>query len=177
MATFQPPLYRLTRISVPALLFVAFFNGTNAEPTQSVAAVAPPTNVVLTIVVGESAPVAPSVGAATLTGTDISWNDIKDYTMEMRSQFLAGLQRMEARLSIQYSELTAKRAAVKSTTSAKNLDQALNELSSAQFFLKTMGELLSRTTPQAWEQQKAKVGLVWMKSQEAYFKGKNHPTS
>lgn len=174
MATIHTSIDRFTNVSVAALFCAAF-----ATVSYSATAPLPPTNATVTIMVGETEPVA-AAQPASMTSAEaasIGWSDIKDYTAEKRSQFLAGLQRMEAKVSAQLSELTAKRATLKTTTSRKELDHALNELSNAQFFLKTMGELLSRATPQTWEQQKAKVGLAWTKSQEAYAKAQTRTTS
>ena len=109
--------------------------------------------------------------------TSIGWADLKDYTSERRVEFLAGLQRLEARVKAQINELTARRATLKATLPAKDLDHALNELSNAQFAMKTLRELLGRATPQTWEQTKAKVGLVWTKSQAAYAKAQARTTS
>ena len=180
MATIHTPLDRFTNLSVSAFLFVASATAGYAESRQSSPPLLPPTAAAVTITVEESGPAASAVQFTTATSsetTPFSWSDIKDCTAEMRGQFLAGLQRMEVRVNAQLSELTAKRATLKTAANTKNLDHALNELSNARFFLKTMGERLSRATPQTWEQQKAKVGLAWTKSQAAYAQAKTHTTS
>lgn len=153
-------------LGVAALVFGTFaLSGYTAAPL-------PPTTATVAITVEETGPAGPVESTAMVSADSApnGWSDIKDYTPEKRSQFLAGLQKMEAKVNAQLNELAAKRSGLKDTAKRKGLDQALNELSEARFFLKTMGEGLNRTTAQTWEQMKAKVGLAWTKSQEAYAK-------
>ena len=123
---------RFTNLSVAALVFAAIASAGLAE--QNPAAPLPPTNATVTITVGDtesSALVQPMISAdAAASG----WSDIKDSTTGNRAQFLAGLQRMEAKVNAEFNELTAKRPALKNMTKAKELDQALAALSNARFF-------------------------------------------
>lgn len=105
------------------------------------------------------------------------WIDIKDCTYDMRAQFFAGLARLEARVEQQVAELTAQRAAMTSTTYTEAWDIAMKEMTDARSYLKSMGAELRKATPETWDQQKEKVGLAWVRAQEAYREVKSSTTS
>jgi hypothetical protein len=105
------------------------------------------------------------------------WGDIKDCTYDMREQFFAGLKQLEARVDVQIGELTAERAAMKSTTDTKNWDFAMKEMNDSRSYLKSVGEELSKASTETWTQQKETVGLAWVRTQEAYDKVKSSTTS
>jgi hypothetical protein len=106
-----------------------------------------------------------------------TWADIKDLTYETRAHFFAGLKQLEARVDEQVSELTAKRAAMKGTTDTKDWDFAMKEMSAARSYLKSTGEELGNATRETWDQQKDKVGLAWVRTQDAYAKVKSSTTN
>ncbi len=54
------------------------------------------------------------------------WTGIKDITFDTRAAFFTGRARLEARLDAQISELTARRAAMKSDANTKDWDFAMN---------------------------------------------------
>jgi hypothetical protein len=117
-----------------------------------------------------AAPASPDVASA-------DWMDIKDCTYDMRDQFFAGLKRLEARVDAQISELTAKRAAMKSTTDTRDWDFAMKEMENARSALKSLGEELHKATPETWGQENDKVGQAWVRTQDAYGKVKSSTTS
>jgi hypothetical protein len=121
-----------------------------------------------------------TVQVAAVASTDVAfagWMAIKDCTYDMRAQFFAGLIRLEARVDGEIGELTAKRAAMKSTANTKDWDFAMKEMEDARSYLKSVGEELVKATPETWEQEKEKVGQAWVRAQEAFAKVKSSTTS
>jgi hypothetical protein len=117
---------------------------------------------------------------ATTASPDVDsakWSDIKDDSFDMRAQFLAGLNQMEAKVDDQDSALTAKRATMKSTTDTKDWDFAMKEMEDARSYLKSMNEDLSKATPETWNQEKDKVGQAWARTQKAYENVKSSTTN
>jgi hypothetical protein len=105
------------------------------------------------------------------------WIDIKDCTYDTRAQFLAGFNRLQARVDEQIRSLSARRAAMTSTADTKDWDFAMKEMGDARSNLKSMGEELRKATPETWDQEKDKVGQAWVRTQEAYDKVKSSMTS
>ncbi len=163
--------------------FIILATAIAAAEAESIAAtppvILPPTNAVVMISISDDSSVTPSPNAATSQpdSTPNTWMDIKDCTSEMRGQFFAGLKRLEIILNNQIADLRAKRASQPGTSDAAALDAAIREIGNSRFFLIALGEALSRSTPETWEQQKAKVGIAWVKSQAAYTKINPYPTS
>jgi hypothetical protein len=114
--------------------------------------------------------------AANAEAAPVQWNEFKDISYDMRAQCFAGLARLEARVDSQVTELTAKRAAMTSTTDTKDWDFAMKEMSDARAYLTSMGDELNKATPETWAQQKDKVGQAWVRTQEAYGKVKSSTT-
>ena len=112
-----------------------------------------------------------TVQVATTASPDVAsarWSGIEDDTFDMRAQFLAGLNEMEARVDDQASALTTKRAAMKNTTDTKDWDFAMKEMEAARSYLKSMNEELNNATPETWNQEKDKVHQAWARTQKAY---------
>lgn len=126
-----------------------------------------------------SEPAAPVPLAATASpgAADVQWDDIKEYTFEMRDPFFAGLKRLEAKVDDQIRELIAKRATMKGTTTTREWDFAMKEMESARSYLKSVGAELSKASRDTWGQEKDKVGRAWVSTQEAYGKVKSSTTS
>jgi len=95
----------------------------------------------------------------------------------MRAQFFAGFTRLEARVDDQIRRLTARRAAMTSTTDTREWDFAMKEMGDARTYLKSMGAELRTATPETWNQQKDKVGQAWVRTQDAYGNVKSSTTS
>lgn len=139
--------------------------------------VLPPTHAVVTMTVVEAAPSAsPAFGFTTVARPDVDsarWNEIKDQSYASRPRFIAGLKQMEQRVGDQLNELRMNRASIKVSSANPNADLAIRELGYARSYLKYMGEELNKATPQNWNQQKAKVGEAWVRTQEFYAMGKS----
>jgi len=126
---------------------------------------------------GEASP-PPAAGAAVgPTAASARWSDIKDCTYDTRALFFAGLKQLEARVDGQLGELTARRAAMTSTTDTKNWDFAMKEMGDARSSLKSVGDELRKATVETWTQQKDAVGLAWERTQAAYDKVKSSTTN
>jgi hypothetical protein len=173
---------RFINLITAAFGFAAFSTAGCAEKEKMAEAPLPRAKVVATTTVTTPGPgpttAVPVAATATASPEVVSaqWIDIKDYTYDMRVQFFAGLKRLEARVDDQIRELTAKRAAMKSTTDTKGWDFAMKEMGDARSYLKSMGEELSKATPETWDQEKDKVGQAWVRTQEAYDKVKSSTT-
>jgi hypothetical protein len=112
-------------------------------------------------------------GPSTADGSNINppqWANIEGFTYEMKAQCLDDLKTLEAELASQISRLTAKRAAMKSTTDTKEWNLAMKEMENAEDYLKFTVAKLGHATPETWEQEKEKVHQAWLRTQEAYAK-------
>jgi hypothetical protein len=158
-----------------------FLTAAYAENQKIASAILPPTMAVVTIAVIDSKPGSASILQATATSspeaTSAVWADIKDCTYDLRAQFFAGLDRMEARVDREIARLTDTRAAMKSTANTADWDFAMKEMVDARSNLKSMDEELHKATPETWAQEKDKVGRAWVRTQEAYDKVKSSMTS
>lgn len=134
-------------------------------------------------VVKPTAPVAslapvPAAPVATPAPAPGQWVDLKDHTYDQRVSFLAGLKGLEARVDEQIRELVAKRAVMAaSNISTKDWDFAMQEMGSARTNLKSTSDEMARASREAWDQQKDKVGLAWVRTQDAYAKVKASTTT
>ncbi len=165
---------RFTRLVTAAFVLAAFPTAGCAEKEKTAEATMPPAKAVTAAAPATTVPVAaqPSPDIA-----PVQWTDIKDSTFDMRVQFFAGLKKLELRVDDQISELTARRAAMKSSADTKDWDFAMKEMVNARSYLKSTGEDLNKATPETWAQQKDKVGLAWVRTQEAYGKVKASTTA
>ena len=171
--------FRLTHL-VSAAFGLAAFSATGctgkdriAEAPLTPATAVKPT---ATIAVPES---TNPVQVATTASSDVGfrpWVDIENLTYDKRSEFFAGLKRLEARVDVQIGELKAIRAAMKNTDTTQDWDFAMKEMGDAGSYLKSMGEEAGKATRQTWDQQKDKVGQAWKRTQAAYEKVKASTT-
>ena len=161
---------RVTFLFTTAFALAAFSSAGCAEKQNT--AEAPAAKAVAKTPAPEAAPVAPVVAPAEATPAVITtqWQDIKDCTFDTRGQFFAGLKQLEARLDVQLAGLADRRAAMPSTANTKDWDFAMKEMGNARSYFTAMGEEASKATPETWAQQKDKVGLAWVRTQEAYGK-------
>jgi hypothetical protein len=166
-------------IITAAFGLAAFSTAGCAEKEKIAEAPLPPAKEVATTTAAVPGPTT-TVQVAAIASPDAAsaqWTDIKDYTYDMRAQFFAGFKRLEAMVDGQISELTAKRATMKGTTDTKDWDFAMKEMEEARSYLKSMGEELSKATPETWAQEQDKVGQAWVRTQDAYGKVKSSTTS
>ena len=161
--------------SFPSLLVAAFgcaaFSSAGCAEKEATAAAAPPP--------AQAAPAA-SVTTPTpdsVTAVEPKWSDIKDDTFAMRDPFFAGLKLLEARVDGQIDQLTAKRATMKDTTGTREWDFAMKEMVNARSALKSMGEDLAKAGPETWDEQKDRVGVAWVRTQDAFGKVKASTTN
>jgi hypothetical protein len=131
-----------------AILSVAVFTAVGGAPQAKPAAAADP--------VVAAAPVA-----------DARWSDIEFTTFELRAKFFTGLDRLEVQLDNQILALKAKRATMKGTTSTKDWDWAMKEMDNSHAYLTAMGKELAQAGPDTWNQMKDRVGLAWVRTQNA----------
>jgi hypothetical protein len=108
----------------------------------------------------------------------VQWAEIKDYTYDMRASFLSGLKGLEARVDEQMAELAAKRATMDANnTSTKDWDFAMQEMNNARTHLKSAIGEMAQASRETWDQQKDKVGVAWIRTQDAYAKVKSSTTT
>ncbi len=167
--------HRISNLVTAAFILAAFSTAGCAEKKTSEATLPPVKDAVATTPGPTAAvPVTATIGP---DASSTRWADIKDRTYDQRAQFFASLKQLVAKVDTQVSELTAKRAAMTSTANTKEWDFAMKEMVDARSYLKASGDELSKATPETWDQQKDKVGLAWVRTQDAYAKVKSSTTS
>lgn len=118
----------------------------------------------------ENQPPTPPAADET-AGPTARWSELKGYTYDRRDLFLSGLKGLEDRVNTQISELAARRATMDANnTRTKEWDFALQEMSSARTNLLSTSDEMAKATRDTWDQQKDKVGLAWVRTQDAYAK-------
>jgi hypothetical protein len=159
---------RVTSFVAVAFSLAAFFTTGRAQNGNTAEASPPPA-------VLESA-TTPRV--ATKADANVTqWIEIQDFTYDMRAPFFVGLNQLEARVDRQVSRLIAKRATMNNaTTDTKDWDFAMKEMEDARSYLKSMGEELSKASPERWGQEKDKVRQAWVRTQNDYEKVKSSTT-
>ena len=105
------------------------------------------------------------------------WSDLKGYTYDQRDPFFTGLKGLETRVDAQITELVAKRASMDAgNISTKDWDFNMKEMVNARSNLKSTSSDMAKATRDTWDQQKDKVGLGWVRAQDAYAKVKSSTT-
>jgi len=77
----------------------------------------------------------------------------------------------------QVRELTARRAAMKSTANTKEWDFAMKEMNDARSYLRSVSDELRKASVETWNQQKETVGRAWVRTQAAYDAVKTSTTN
>lgn len=165
---------RISNLVTVALSLAAFSTACCTEKKETEATLPPAKDSAATVAV--PAAVTP-VAAASPDVSAARWADIKEYTYDQRAQLFPGLKRLEARVDAQINELTAKRAAMTSTANTKEWDFAMKEMGESRSFLKSSAEELTKASPETWDQLKDKVGLAWVRTQDAYANVKSSTTN
>jgi hypothetical protein len=124
-----------------------------------------------------SAPIAHGADATSGDASSARWTDIKEHAHDRRTEFFAGLKRLEARLQGQTAELVAKRATMNGATDTREWDFAMKELEAAQSYFIAVGAEITKASRETWDQEKDKVGRAWVSTQDAYAKVKRSTTS
>ena len=165
----------LSPLLATAFGLIAFTSAGCAEKEAKSGATLPPDKTASAAAATTPAP-APVV-VAPVDAAPARWSDIKDHTFDQRDLFFAGLKRLEARVDEQITELTAKRATMKGTTDTKEWDFAMKEMINARNNLKSTGEVLAKADPETWAEQKDRVGVAWVRTQDAFAKVKASTTT
>jgi hypothetical protein len=165
----------LTNLITAALSFVAFSTVGCAEKDKAIDTPIPPAKELTATTA--TAPTAMAAAQPSSAVASAKWAEIKDCTYDTRAQFFTGLKQMEAVVDAQISELTAKRAAMKSSVDTKEWDFAMKEMNDARSYLKSVGSELMKANADTWNQQKETVSQAWLRTQAAYDKVKSSTTS
>ena len=144
----------------------------SAGPSTETGTALPPSNAKISIHVAESIPAESSQITGNSVAPATQWDSIKDSTYEMREQFFAGMEQLRGVVETQINELVTKRATLAKSADTKVLDLAIQEMNNGRFFLNAMSASLRHATSETWNERKAKVGLAWAQTQEAYAKTK-----
>ena len=136
--------------------------------SASAPVILPPTNGVVSISISEAKPDAvaafETLGRASTDTASAVWADIKDQTYASRSDFFAGLLRLEAKVENQIQALLDQRSVNKTA----NSDFVILQMQSARAHLKSTGEALTKATPETWDRMKDQVGQAWARTQKFY---------
>lgn len=130
----------------------------------------------VTAIPASSAPDAPLVVVPAPAAANADWAHLKDLPHDRRSELLAGLPGLEARVDAQVNELNALRAALPPQTDTRDWDFSMKEVIDARGYLKSMNAEMARASRDTWDQQKDKVGVAWARTQDAYSKVKTSTT-
>jgi hypothetical protein len=112
---------------------------------------------------------AKDVASDVKTAAVDTWDGIKDFTFEKRSDFSASIDRMAKGLDDKVADLKAKASTVPDAA-AKDREAALKEYDEARADLKAKLADLGNATADGWADAKAKVAASWDKVQAAYKK-------
>jgi hypothetical protein len=100
---------------------------------------------------------------------DQAWADLKGDTYDLRDHFLAGANRLSARLDDQIRTLKAKRAGM--TTDLTDWDIAIKDVDESRALLTgKITEVKNATTPEGWVCARDAVGDAWAKAEAAVDK-------
>jgi hypothetical protein len=120
---------------------------------------------------------ATSTPAVGITDTaSASWDTIKDYTFEKRDEFVAGFDRMTAKMDDDRQAANAKADGL-SASAAQERDSARKDYDAARADLKANLAALSNASADTWSAAKDKVAQSWQAVQKAYDRMKASVTS
>ncbi|HUR59057.1 MAG TPA: hypothetical protein VM029_15185 [Opitutaceae bacterium] len=119
---------------------------------------------------------ATNVAAEAGAAFSSSWEGIKDFTYEKRTDVAASLDRLSAAVDEQVQTLKAKRASV-SESSAKDWDFAMKELEDARADLRFKLSELNKATAETWAEARERAAEAWRRTQEAAARVKASTTS
>lgn len=121
-------------------------------------------------------PAAPTALPAKADTSPVSWLDLKDKPFDQRTSFLAGSGRLVTTVDGQITELSVKRATLKSDTNTADWDFAMKEMSNSRSALQSSVAEAQQATAVTWSQQKERVGVAWVRTQDAVAKVKASTT-
>jgi hypothetical protein len=100
---------------------------------------------------------------------DQAWAELKTDTYDQRDHFLAGANRLSARLDDQIRALKAKRAGM--TTDLADWDTAMKDVEESRSLLTgRITDVRQATTPDTWTAARDNVGDAWTKAEAAVDK-------
>jgi hypothetical protein len=109
------------------------------------------------------------VAADVKTAAVNTWDSIKDFTFDRRSDFSAGMDRMAKNLDSKVATLKSN-ASTAPDAAAKDKAAAIKDYDEARADLKAKLSDLDNATADGWADAKAKVEASWDKVQAAYNK-------
>ena len=112
---------------------------------------------------------AKDVAADVKTAAVDTWDSIKDFTFERRSDFSASMDRMANKMDAKIADLKAS-ASTLPDAAAKDKNAAIKEYDEARADLKARLTDLGNATADGWADAKAKVSASWDKVEAAYKK-------
>jgi len=98
-----------------------------------------------------------------------TWDSIKDFTFERRSDFSASMDRMSKDMDDKVADLRAK-ASTLPDAAAKDKESAVREYDEARADLKAKLADLGNATADTWADAKAKVAASWQRLKASYEK-------
>jgi hypothetical protein len=119
---------------------------------------------------------AKAVVADVKTAASDSWDGIKDYTYEKRSDFSSGIDRMSKQMDDKTAELKTKMAGATDDASAARAS-AMKEYDAARVDLNSKLSDLGNATADTWADAKAKVAQSWNRVQAAFERVKTEIAS
>jgi hypothetical protein len=100
---------------------------------------------------------------------DQSWSALKGDTYDQRDQFMAGVNRLSAKLDDQIRTLKAKRAGM--TTDLTDWDIAMKDVDDGRSLLTgRIADIKAATTPETWICARDNFGDAWVKAEAAVDK-------
>jgi hypothetical protein len=115
---------------------------------------------------------AKAVATDVKTAAVDSWDAIKDFTFDRRSDFSTGIDRMAKQLDDKTRDLKAKMAGAPDAAS-KDRDAAIKEYDEARADLNSKLADLGNATADTWADAKAKVVEAWNRVRAAFDKVKS----
>lgn len=122
-------------------------------------------------------PSSPTEAKAAVVATNVRWADLKNHPFDSRELLMTGLVGLEAQVAEQVKALKAQRTGMKASTDTQKWDLAMKEMLDAQAYFAAMVIELGKSTREFWDQNKDKVGLAWVRTQDAYGKVKASTTT
>ena len=119
---------------------------------------------------------ATAVAADVKATASDSWDAVKDYTYERRSDFSSGIDRMTKKLDDKTAELKAKMSDATDNVTADR-QSAMKDYDKARTDLNEKLSVLGKATADTWADAKAKVAESWHRVQASFDKVKANNAS
>jgi hypothetical protein len=103
---------------------------------------------------------------AVKTASEQTWERIRDYTFENRTEFMAGLKEIQAQMEKSVEALKARRTTFTGDPGA--WDSEMKRLDDARIYLDSMASALAKATTVNWIARRDDVARAWDRLQGAY---------